>query len=237
MRSIHDVQKLVAALLTKAADPATTPAEREACEQRADLLVARYGVERAMAAANGDTDEIINKVINLKNPRARAKARLTYRLATAMRCDAVREVGATTVHVFGYASDMERLEAVYPAVELQMLSGVERITEDEVPGHLTIRRFRDGWLKGFADRVGLRLRAAEQQAVQEAGDADGRSTALVLVDRSRRVTAAMEAAFRGQLRTTRSRANASGYTAGSAAGDRADIGQRRLGGSRRTLGS
>lgn len=229
-----NIRRKVLALLAKAENPATTEAEAEAYTAKATEWMARYGIDRALAAdSNPANDTPTDKIVTIPNPRAMVKAQLFFRIAEAMRCKTVRiphkrgkSDGTQRIHIFGYTSDVERAEIMYTSLLLQMMNGLAKITT--APWNVPIKTYKRSWGHGFANRVGDRIEAIERQAAQEATpQTGGRSTALVLADRSRVVEARKATVYQ---RTTRSRAtfNRSGYQAGTEAGNRADIGQTRL---------
>jgi len=110
----------------------------------------------------------------------------------------------------------------------------------------SLAAYRRTWLYGYAVEVHRRLLAAESDAeagaaAERAGDpADGgnRSVALVLADRTARLDRAYADAFPGVGRARRSVMSGSGFTAGTAAGERADLGRSAVGArSRRAVGA
>ena len=115
-------------LLAKAEAEGVTPAEAEALTAKAAELMARYGIDRALlAAARPDTDRpaIASSTCSA---RGQVKAHLLSGLASAVRCACVqlpRRAGAgTRIHVFGYASDLERAEILYTSLLIQMAHGL-----------------------------------------------------------------------------------------------------------------
>jgi hypothetical protein len=131
--------------------------------------------------------------------------------------------------VFGYASDIERADVLYTSVLIQMWHGLAGAAVPE--WSRSPRAWRRSWLLGFAAAVIARVRtaeaAAEAQAGREAPPGEGSRAALVLADRSlvirRNVTAAYPV-----TRTARTTYSGTGYGAGYAKGQQADIGTRRV---------
>jgi len=194
-------------LLTKAEAAGVTQAEAEALTAKAAGLMARYGIDRALlAATQPHTDLPADRIISIPNPWAAVHARLLCGIGAAMRCKCVL-LGATSgsrVHVFGYASDIERVEVLYTSVLLQMQHGLAAAT---VPAWTSSpRAWRRSWLLGYATAVIARVRVAEKQAADQA------------------------AAEPVPARVTYS---GSGYRDGYAKGTQADIGSTRLGGRHR----
>ena len=128
-------------LLAKAEAEGVTPPEAEALTAKAAELMARYGIDRArLAAVRPDTDRPGSRVIDIDNPWAQVRAHLLAGLAGAMRCQCVLLSTArpgARIHVFGYASDLERADILYTSLLLQMARG---LTAAVVPA--TTRRGR-----------------------------------------------------------------------------------------------
>ena len=134
-------------LLAKAEAEGVTPAEAEALTAKAAELMARYGIDRALlAAARPETDRPANRIIDVPNPWAQVRAHLLAGLVTAMRCRCVLlpAAGGKRVHVFGYASDLERAEMLYTSLLVQMAHG---LAAAQVPAaaHSARRHSRWAW--------------------------------------------------------------------------------------------
>ncbi|MEV1288423.1 DUF2786 domain-containing protein [Micromonospora sp. NPDC049679] len=210
-------------LLAKAEDPACTVAEAEAFTAKAAELIAKYGVDRALLAARDPaTDPVGDRVIELLPPYALDKAGLLAAVADALRCRSVRrrDTRGFTMHLFGFASDLERVELLFTSLLVQAAYG---LAATPVPPHQHPAAFRRSWLAGFAAAVAVRLRQAESAAATESAAA-GHSVALVLADRSGHVERRIAEVY-PRLRTAGPRRLAgSGMSQGAAAGRRADLG-------------
>jgi Protein of unknown function (DUF2786) len=218
-------------LLAKAEDESVTPPEAQALTAKAAELMAKYGIDRALLAADRpETDRPSNRLLDIDNPWARVKAHLLCGLGSALRCQCI--MVATTrpgarIHVFGYASDIERTDLLYTSVLIQMWHG---LAGAQVPAWShNPRAWRRSWLLGFATAVISRVRAAEHAAAcQAAGPDDGSSrTALVLADRAQVIRGEAERAY-PLTRTARVTYSGTGYRDGYAQGQRADIGTSRV---------
>jgi len=90
------------------------------------------------------------RVIDIDNPWAQVRAHLLAGLAGAMRCQCVllhTSGPGARIHVFGYASDLERADILYTSLLLQMARG---LTTAVVPdGVRSVRAWRRSWLLGF----------------------------------------------------------------------------------------
>jgi hypothetical protein len=133
------------------------------------------------------------------------------------------------IHVFGYASDIERTDLLYTSLLIQMWHGLVAARVPEWNG--SPRAWRRSWLLGFAAAVIGRVRAAEEaaQSVSEQAAPAGEPsrTALVLADRNLVIRNAVQQEY-PSTRTARLTYSGTGYGAGYAQGQRADIGSRRV---------
>jgi hypothetical protein len=225
-------------LLAKAEDPACTLDEAAAFTDKAAQLIAKYGVDRALLARTApETDPVGDLVIGLHPPYALDKSGLLAGVAGALRCRTVRrehwqgDRRSYSMHLFGFASDLERVELLFTSLLVQAAYG---LAAAPVPRHENAAAYRRSWLVGFTAAVVGRLHAAESRAAASA-DADARaegassvpSVALVLADRSARVDAALTEAY-PRLRSSGPRLlRGSGASRGYAAGERADLGAGR----------
>jgi hypothetical protein len=219
-------------LLAKAEDESVTPPEAQALTAKAAELMAKYGIDRALLAAERpETDRPSSRMLDIDNPWARVKAHLLCGLASTLRCQcillAANRPGAR-IHIFGYTSDIERTDLLYASVLIQMWHG---LAGAEVPAWCrSARAWRRSWLLGFATAVISRVRAAEHAAASQAtgpAAANGSRTALVLADRAQVIRGEAERAY-PLTRTARVTYSGSGYRDGYAQGQRADIGSGRL---------
>jgi hypothetical protein len=228
-------------LLAKAEAEGVTVAEAQALTGKAAELMAKYGIDRALlAAARPETDKPDNRILEIYNPWARIQAHLLCGLAAALRCQCILLPARTgqRVHIFGYASDIERTEVLYTSVLVQMWHG---LIAADVPAQAdSARAWRRSWLLGFVAAVIARVRAAEQRAEHAAAAAPGGDSgraALVLADRSMVIRQNVAHAY-PHTRKAKITYTGTGYGAGYDQGKRADIGTGRVGrGRTRALSS
>jgi len=218
-------------LLAKAEAEGCTPQEAEALTAKAAELIAKYGIDRALlAAAQPETDQPSSRIIDIPNPWSAVRAHLLSGLASAMRCQCILlppEQSGSRVHVFGYASDIERADLLYTSLLLQMAHG---LAAAPVPaGTRSVRAWRRSWMLGFTSAVITRVRQAETRAANEAADepATGPGAALVLADRSLIVRRQAEQAYPA-TRKARVTYSGTGYRDGYRKGQTADIGGTRI---------
>jgi hypothetical protein len=243
-RTLDRVRKLLAK-----AEGTDNEHERETFMAAANALMAKYGIEQAMLGAKDRSGEKpINRRIIVDNPWADVKANLIYYVAEALGCKSVlvtirSPVKQRTVQIYGFESDIERAEVLYTSLLLQMASGVARV---EIPSWENPRSYRRSWMLAFKNEVIRRIRAAERAAAQAydrehaTGDENsvtGPSTEVVLASRRDTVTQAMREAHPELRKTSGLSSRGGGWSAGRAAGQRANIGGTGVGrGSRGAIG-
>jgi hypothetical protein len=219
-------------LLVKAEAAGVTPAEAQALTAKAAGLMAKYGIDRALLAAERpETDRPADRVIDIGNPWARVQAHLLCGLASSLRCQCVilpHTGPGTRIHMFGYTSDIERADVLYTSLLIQMWQG---LAATPVPDRVaSVRAWRRSWLLGFATAVVARVRAAEEGAARRATDpaaGAGSRAALVLADRTDVISRTLKHAY-PVTRTSRVTYTGNGYGTGYSQGQRADIGASRL---------
>jgi len=222
-------------LLAKAEDESVTPHEAEALTAKAAELMARYGIDRArLGALHPETDLPVDRMFALDNPWATVKAHLLSGLAHALRCQCVLLRGddpGMRVHVFGYASDIERADILFTSLLVQMARG---LAQQEVPARASsAKAWRRSWMLGYCAAVITRVRAAEEDAAQasdagrDAAADGGPSTAIVLADRDMTVHRNAQEAY-PRTRQARVTYSGNGYSDGYREGQKADIGGGKL---------
>lgn len=215
-------------LLVLADNPGATPAEARACRDKAESLMARYGIDAALLAADGHrTADVVDAYLRLDAPYVRDKATLAVHVAHALRCQSVLVGGerTTTVHVFGLEADVRSSEILVTSLLLQAAQELARV---QVPPEEHAAAFRRSWWQGFAQAVYVRLRTVEDAAratAQDRRSSDEPSVEVVLADRSAEVESAMHERY-GDLRPApRRRLSGNGIADGYASGERADLGR------------
>lgn len=233
------VLERVRKLLNKAEDPGCTPEEAAALNDKAAELIAKYGVDRALlAATRPETDVVGDRIITVLAPYALDKSGLLSTVAAALRCRTVRQKVyrgggyAYTMHLFGFASDLERVDLLYTSLLVQASYG---LAAARVPAHDSPAAFRRSWLVGFTQAVGHRLRTAEDRAKAQAqgSDSAGPSVALVLADRSHVVNRKVEETYPNLSRSAPRHLMGTGRAQGYTAGTRADLGGTGVGRTQR----
>lgn len=232
----------VRALLQQAEHPYTGLDEARAFTARAAEIMAKYGIDEALAAERGPDGpgSVTSVQVPLDQPYSTEKGSLLSHIARACRCQTVHHTWGrvtTSVTMFGYRSDLDRVAVLFASLLVQAAQALEA---EAVPydvrweGRNAVAAWRRSWLVGYAQTVGARLHEVERRAARDADAAagSGPGTALVLASREERVKAAVSEAF-PKLIKNRRRLTGDGHARGQAAGRRADIGLDRVGGAAR----
>ncbi|MFI6813188.1 DUF2786 domain-containing protein [Nonomuraea sp. NPDC050328] len=221
--------KRIQGLLAKA-QATNFEAEADTYMAAALRLMAKYGIEMAHLADSGQVaDEVTTWEILIGTSYGVDRRALLVNIARAKRCRPVyvQLPHGYRVTIVGHASDLEQVKLLNASLQLQMGKGA-RTARDGSGKSSTA--FKKGWMLGFYTRVYERMLEAERAATCEPRPADattssGRSTELVLASREQAVQAAFDKRYPKLGKAPkRTLTNASGYSAGRAAGDQADIG-------------
>lgn len=219
----------VRALLAKA-ESTEFPQEAEALSARAQEMMARHSIDRALLAEEpGESEAASGRRLPVDAPYDEHKAVLLHEVAEANHCRAVwhQELGLCTV--MGFAGDVEAVDLMFTSLLVQAetamrASGAVRDRSGRAAG----KAFRASFMSAFSVRVGERLvesaRAAERAAQAETGT----DLVPVFAAREREVERAVAEAF-GELTYSRVRGPYSedGWVEGRAAADAASLGSRR----------
>jgi hypothetical protein len=234
----------IRALLAKA-EATEFPEEAETLTAKASELMAKYGIEQAMLADADPTSDPIgdHDRIWMDAPYTRDKAYLLNSVAHALGCRTIIHSwkgGKAAVTMFGFQSDRERAELLFTSLLVQ---AAHALAVTPVPPGEGKAAYRRSWFQGYSSAIYWRLKKAEDAARERASADDervasGRSTALVLADRGVQVERAWAERAAGMKKSSARRLSGSGTRAGYAAGQRADLGGRRVQDQgRRALGS
>lgn len=231
-KALDRVRKLFA----KAESVAGTP-EAEVLLERAYALLAKYGVDEALARSGPDAQPtevaVLDHVVSGKYQPDQVG--LVAALAAAMHCRAVtstRGDGTKVVHIVGVRRHVERVGMLAGALTGVMLAAAARQRPE--PGVSAITH-RKSFMTGFAFEVGRRLAAAERGAVSESADAVG--AGIVLRSDAQRADTELRRRFPSAVRGGRRRVGTSGIEEGRRVGGSVDLGQRRFDGGRRQIGA
>lgn len=234
--SQDDIIRKIQAMLAKA-ESTTHEAEAETFNAKAQELMLRHAIAEADLADAGQAKKGAIEpepfVYSGSDANLPGKRRL---LTVACRMAGVKCVFYTgsrhkqTAVLIGYKSDREYAAMLYASFTLQVTS-LGRLAYDRDRPPFGIKRYMTGFMVGFGDRVSER---AEQMTTTVDKDTGG-SLLPVLASKEAEVDEAFNRHFPNTKKLARNRVDAQAYGAGSAAGARADIGGRKVGGNRKSL--
>lgn len=187
----------VRALLAKA-ESTRFEAEADAFTAKAQELMARYRIERAILSMHepAGCDGPTSRRILVPAPYSDAKFILLAGIAAANGCSAVwsKRLGFATV--FGFGPELDAVDTLFVSLLIQAGSALRRHgAKIDSFGRRRTKSFRRSFLLSFAVRIGERLESTVAAAVADARAEVGAELVPVLVDRSDRARAAAEAAF------------------------------------------
>ena len=195
---LHDgLLDKVRALLAKA-ESTRFEAEAEAFTAKAQELMARHGIERAILSMHepAGSDGPTGRRILVPAPYSDAKAILLANIAEANGCSAVwsKRLGCATV--FGFGPELDAVDTLFASLLVQAGSALRRHgMQIDSFGRRRTKSFRRSFLLAFAVRIGERLVATVAVAIADSRAEIGAELVPVLTDRSDRARAAAEAAF------------------------------------------
>jgi hypothetical protein len=215
----------VRALLAKA-ESTTFDAEAEAFTAKAQELMARHRIDRAVLDARGHDrgEEPVGARIGVDDPYADAKAGLLAIVADANGCRAVwsKALGFSTV--FGFPGDLDAVAELFTSLLVQATAALQREgPKHDGSGRSRTTRFRRSFLVAFAARIGQRLRETVDATVEAASTETGTALVPILAARDDAARAAAAAAFPEMTSFAPSATDREGWYAGTLFGDQADL--------------
>jgi len=220
-RVLHRVR----ALLAKA-ESTTFPDEAEALTAKAQELMTRHAIDRAMIEPDGGPGAIPSaRRIGIDDPYASAKSYLLHQVAAASNCRVVfsKDLGFSTV--FGFDSELDAVELLFTSLLVQATAGMAAAGVDQASGaRWRSRSFRQSFLVGFAVRIGERLREAAAAATEEAEADHGGRLLPVLMSRAEAVKQERDQTFPDLAHHRLGANDPAGWTAGRVAANRASLG-------------
>lgn len=212
------------------AESTNSPHEAEALLAKAYALLAKHGIDEAIARAGAGTDssEIGTWEFTATGSYKYDQVVLVGQVADALHCTAVRMSDRNTVRVFGARRHLDRVEMLAGMLVAYMLTTAGTATNPHPWAESTVT-YRKSVMVGFAIEVARRLKEAERTAAAESSDETG--AGIVLASDARRAERAMREAL-GPIQTaTAVRRSRHGMEEGRAAAASVDLGgERRVGG-------
>jgi hypothetical protein len=211
---LHKVRSLLAK-----AESTTYPDEAEALSAKAQQLMERHAIERAMLADGGGAGPD-GRTLLVEAPYARPKFRLLTELARANRCRAVLDTSSNVATVIGFPDDQATVELLYTSLLVQ---GTRAMLRSGTSARTRSRAYRQAFLVAYANRIGHRLQEAAAATVSEAVREHGEGLLPVLRSREVAVEDELASAFPHLRRMRVTASDPAGYAAGHAAADRARL--------------
>jgi len=217
----------IEALVSKANDPATTEAEREAYMDKVYFLMAKFSIQESMLrTVEVGPPAVARCTIKVTNPHYAAKRELLLGAVDLFGCRSIRKADKQTQVIYGFEHDNTQIVLLYASLGVQMLTA---LSQAKKPSYVHGRTFNNSFTIGFATSVRDRIRLMVDAAKQNVKDEGGTGMELVLLDKKKRLEAAVNEEFPMVTFTNGpSVRDASSYAAGRAAGQRADLGQSRI---------
>lgn len=215
----------VRSLLSKA-ESSEFPAESEALMSKAQELITRHSLERAVVeAAEGVTrPSVIARRCWLDDPYLPAKGLLLATVSAANRCRAVTSTDLGFVTVVGHPGDVDVSEVLFTSLLVQAIRQMSAGPSDARQQARSRRpAFRRSYLLAYASRIGARLAAADSAAVQAAADQLGSRLLPVLATQRQCVEGTVHRLFPRLTEQRFSAIDLAGWAAGTAAADLADL--------------
>lgn len=212
----------VRGLLAKA-ESTEYPEEAEALSAKAQELMRRHALERALLESEEQTVQTASSTrLWLEAPYAGAKALLVSAIARANRCKSVHYKELGFVALVGTDLDLEITELLVTSLLVQATRAmVAEGSHSTLLGTSRTRSFRQSFLVSYATRIGERLAETGKSARDDIA-ADPRLLP-VLADRSKVVEDTFNEMFKHTVSRRVSVSNGAGWHAGRQAADRADL--------------
>lgn len=239
MTKEEQIQKLLLKAQT------TTPEEAELLTAKAEELMLKYGIDRALlnARSTGDKERIQKLKIPLQGIYATAYMDMMY--SVAMAFGTVRAYYTSwkktdvDFTIIGFESDVSQLQVLLASLQLQVVVALNTWTKSvNMSTYTPMEKFkaRRTFVRAFGSGAATRIAKARVTAVKDA-EATTPGTELVLRDRLQAIDDFMNVNV-GKLKKSRSREKHGGYdasTAGYAAGKNANTGERQVNAGRRAI--
>ena len=212
------------------AESTTSEHEKDALLSKAYDLLAKHGIEEALARGADDTEA---ETVTVWEFRPKGSYKLDQMIligavASALHCQTVRR-GQDVAYVYGVKRHLDRIEMLGGFLVAYMLGNLATL---KPPYGVHATTYRKSAMAAFASVVGSRLREAESKAKEESSDAAGAE--IVLVSDARKAEQAMRAAH-PRAKSSQRRVSSAGYGEGSAHGNRVDLGGASLSNRRRAI--
>jgi hypothetical protein len=228
----------ISALLTKAEDRGCTAAESEAFFAKAQELMTKWAIDEQMLKLSGKAinEKIVTTKVTLPSTYFAALIWLWVHVARANDCVVLqsKHAGVCRVILTGYESDVANVQLIVTSLTLFASREAQRESKAQGGDYY----FRRSFIEGFAHRIGARFQEQRDLNVQDVKATTGTDLLPALVDKRKQVNDFVNSTMNvGRARSSGSRrGSAEGASAGHSAANRADIGNKRVGGTRGSIG-
>jgi hypothetical protein len=212
-------------LLSKA-ESTGFPDEAEALTAKAQELLARYSIDRAMVDGSDPARRSGAAVrrVWIDDPYVAAKAQLLHVVAIVNRCRSVLTEPLGLATVAGHEDDLDTVETLFTSLLVQATTQMTASgSRTDSAGRSRTRSFRQSFLVAFAIRIGHRLEAVGEATVAAATGTLGSALVPVLASRMQAANEAIADLFPNVGRRDAHATNREGWMAGTVAADLASF--------------
>lgn len=220
----------IRALLAKA-EGTDFPEEAEALSAKAQELMAKFSLDRALVDADPELDlpdDSGARRIWVETPYVSAKAQLVGAVASANRCRTVSMEQLAVVTIVGAELDLQLTELLATSLLVQanraMLEAGKHVGHR---GESRTRSFRQSFLMAYAQRIGERLQRTTEATQAAVPEVDAGRLMPVLSKREEQVDALFTKLFPDTVVRRTRITNGAGWAAGLTAADLAHLETRR----------
>jgi hypothetical protein len=213
----------IRALLAKA-ESTDFPDEAEALSAKAQQLMTKFSLDRALLTATDDQsrETVAGRRIWLDKPYVKAKSTLVSAAARANRCRTVFDQQIGFVSVIGDETDLRLVDVLATSLLVQasramLANGSQR----GAWGRNATRSYRQSFLVAYGNRIGERLTEAVNAGRAEVGDED--RLLPVLAAKDAEIDAEFAKLFPNTTRMKINVSNAAGWRDGRVAADMANL--------------
>ena len=223
------IRKLIAK-----AESTNSEHEAQALFAKAEELMTQWAISDAMLQSVGKQakEEVTTERVHFTSTYWTADMLLAARIGTPNNVKLLQNKQAKYIVLIGFPSDIANVVNLWQLLRIQSTRFAQQeLTKDEAYPYMSkMDKFvwRRSFREGFADRVGTRLREQRERTETDEAKKHGSGMELVLVDRKTQVDQFFNNLSKSPARATRQRHDWNGSAAGRRAGDRADLGNRRM---------
>ena len=231
MTDVNGLIGKIEALFKQAANT-SFPEEAATFQAKAQELMTKYQIEEAMLNNRVLDDELTVVEVKINNPYFIDKCILLNSIAKHNYCRVVRYGYANVAKVYGYSNDIKMVVAMYTSLEMHMIAEMW-VAYKQKPDYASTVSWKKSFFTGYSKVIGSRLAKAKRESINDADKFNGNnSVSLVLVKKDALVDEYFNNTKGYTTSSTRTLTSLSGMNAGGDAGNRANIGQASMSGSR-----